>query len=99
MAIVNWSDKGEREDYEINSFIEHYARLPAGRELEIVEKRERPDYFVRDKRTNEHFGVELTSAYLSDSAVPDEHIPVLSAVGSGKELPSTTGKLRSTNVA
>ncbi len=86
MATVIWPDKDEREDYEINSFINHYVRLPTGRELEIVEKRERPDYFVRDKRTHEHFGVELTSAYLSDSAVPDEHIPVLNAVGIGEGI-------------
>ena len=74
---MNWSSKDEREAYEINGFIEHYKRLPEGRDFVVLEKREKPDYFVTDRTSRENFGVELTSAYLSDSSVPNEHLKTL----------------------
>ena len=70
-----WPTKDQREDLEIRGFIKHYARLPHCRKLDIVERREKPDYFVKDAATGEYFGVELTSVYLNDRSVPDEHIP------------------------
>jgi hypothetical protein len=73
--VKTWPTKEEREDLEIRGFIKHYARLPHQRTLEIVERREKPDYFVKDVATRERFGVELTSVYLTDRSVPDEHIP------------------------
>jgi hypothetical protein len=70
-----WPTRAEREYYEICGFIEHYARLPQQqRVFELVERREKPDYFVRDVGTGERFGVELTSVYLNDRSVPDEHL-------------------------
>jgi hypothetical protein len=75
MARTAWPTKAQREGYEIRSFIYHYARLPHARRLEVLERREKPDFFVRDPSTGQQFGVELTSVYLSDRSVPDEHIP------------------------
>ena len=86
MAETNWPNKSERERYEINGFIENYACLPNNRVFEIIEKREKPDYFVIDKRTREYFGVELTSVYLSDRSVPGEHIPTLNKAGLGNGI-------------
>jgi hypothetical protein len=77
MARTTWPLKAEREDYEIRGFIHHYVRLPHRRRLEVVERREKPDFFLRDLATGEHLGVELTSVYLSDRSVPDQHIPPL----------------------
>jgi hypothetical protein len=67
---MNWPNKGEREKYEIEKFIESYKP----RNFEIIKKDECPDYIVRDIKTGELFGVELTSVYLTDRSVPDEHI-------------------------
>jgi hypothetical protein len=50
-------------------------RFPERRTLQVIERREKPDYFVEDRKTGDRFGVELTSVYLSDRSVPDEHIP------------------------
>lgn len=74
---MNWPLKDEREEYEIYGFIEHYKRLPVGRKFTILEKRGKPDYFVKDEMSDECFGVELTSVYLDDRSVPNEHIPTL----------------------
>jgi len=65
------------EKYEIKEFISHYKMLPEPREFEIIEKRGRPDYFVRDINSGECFGIELTSVYLTDRSVPDEHIKTI----------------------
>jgi hypothetical protein len=51
-----------------------YQRLPHGRKLEVVSKGERPDYIVIDRATDEEFGVELSSVYIDDRSVPDEHM-------------------------
>jgi hypothetical protein len=74
---MDWPQKDEREEYEITGFINNFKNLPEPREFEIIEKRERLDYFIRDINNNECFGVELTSVYLSDRSVPDEHIKTL----------------------
>jgi hypothetical protein len=73
--MKTWPTREQREHLEIRGFIKHYARLPHHRKLDIVERRDKPDYFVKDAATGERFGVELTSVYLSDRSVPDEHIP------------------------
>lgn len=82
---MSWLLKDERETYEIAGFIEHYNKLPAGRRLIVLEKREKPDYFVKDLTSGEVFGVELTSAYLSDNSVPNEHLEILN--GHSKPIP------------
>ncbi len=82
---MNWPSKDARETYEINGFIEHYSELPAGRRLVILEKRENPDYLVKDQASGEVFGVELTSAYLSDHSVPNEHLKTLN--GKSESIP------------
>ena len=72
---VRWPDKSERENYEIEEFTTHYERLYPGSKLKIIEKRERPDFFVKDLTSGDVFGVELTSVYLSDDSVPKRHMP------------------------
>jgi len=71
---MDWPNKEDRENFEINEFIKNFKNLPNGREFKIINKREKPDFFVEDTKTNEYFGVELTSVYKSDRSVPDEHI-------------------------
>jgi hypothetical protein len=68
-----WSDKKSREAFEIGEFIKHYDRQ-YGKRLKIVEKTERPDYLVRDNKTEVLYGVELTAVYLSDKSAFEEHI-------------------------
>jgi hypothetical protein len=51
-----------------------YQRLPHGRNLEVLLKGERPDYAVIDRATAEELGVDLTSVYIDDRSVPDEHM-------------------------
>ncbi len=79
--MMNWPNKDEREGYEIQTFIDHYKRLPSRIEFIVIEKREKPDYFVKDKNKEEYYGVELTSVYLSDTSVRDNHIPTLNEKG------------------
>lgn len=71
---MKWPNKAKREEFEINGFIDAYARLPEERKLEVVSKGETPDYIVRDVSTGEEFGVELTSVYRDDRSVPDVHM-------------------------
>jgi hypothetical protein len=71
---MKWPDKGKREDFEISGFIKSYARLPEARQFEVVSKGEMPDYTVKDVKTGEEFGIELTSVYIDDRSVPDVHI-------------------------
>ena len=71
---MKWPNKEDREKFEINGFIEAYERLPEARRLAIVSKEERPDWVVMDLATQEEFGVELTSVYLDDRSVPDQHM-------------------------
>ena len=74
---MDWPQKDEREKYEIRGFIGNSKNLPQPKVFEIIEKREKPDYFIKDINANECFGVELTSVYLSDRSVPDEHIKTI----------------------
>lgn len=73
---MNNSSKADREEFEINGFIAAVQRLPAAKKLDVVRKRERPDYLVRDTRSGELFGVELTAVYLDDSSAPAAHADV-----------------------
>ena len=66
---MRWPTRDERKRYKIQGFISNYSRLPTGRHLEVTEKRERPDYIVRDIATRNHFGVELTSVYFSSNEI------------------------------
>jgi len=75
----NWPDKDSREILEINGFIEAYNRLPHGRQFVIESKGDKPDYILRDD-LGIKVGVELTSVYLNDRSVPDEHIPAKEAM-------------------
>lgn len=72
--MTEWPKKQERERLEIFGFIAAYAQLPGSRELEVVTKGEMPDYVVKDIRTGQEYGVELTSVYLDDRSVPDSHM-------------------------
>jgi hypothetical protein len=72
--MTGWPKKAERERLEIAGFIAAYARLPGSRQFEVVTKSEMPDYVVKDVRTGEEYGVELTSVYLDDRSVPDSHM-------------------------
>lgn len=82
-----WPSKEERENFEIKGFIEHYRRLPEKHTLEVISKGERPDYAVRCSNCGHEFGVELTSVYLSDRSVPDQHIPSLTGPPSIVDVP------------
>jgi hypothetical protein len=42
--------------------------------MDVVQEGDRPDYIVRDVRTGQEYGVELTSVYLDDRSVPDVHM-------------------------
>ncbi|MHB8423786.1 MAG: hypothetical protein ACYDB9_01330 [Gammaproteobacteria bacterium] len=71
---MKWPNKTERENFEIAGFIEAYARLPESRQFEVVSKGETPDYLVKDKKSGQKYGVELTAVYQNDWSVPDVHI-------------------------
>jgi hypothetical protein len=71
---MKWPNKTDRENFEIAGFIEAYARLPESRQFEIVSKSERPDYLVKDKKSGQLYGIELTAVYHNDRSVPDVHM-------------------------
>ena len=71
---MNWPNKAQRENYEINGFIEAYSRLPESRKFEIVLKGDKPDYILKDAKTGDEYGVEVTSVYQNDRSVPDAHM-------------------------
>ena len=78
-AFVNKMDwpRDNREELEIDGFINLFKKPPISREFRIIEdrtKQQGPDYFVEDVKTKEHFGIELTSVYSSDRSVPNEHM-------------------------
>lgn len=73
-TMTQWPQKADREELEIAGFIEAYGRLPGSREFVSVAKGEMPDYIVRDIRTGQEYGVELTSVYMDDRSVPDSHM-------------------------
>ena len=70
-----WPNKDKREQLEISGFIRSYKAIYPTVELEILDKTEKPDYVVKDKNSAVEYGIELTSVYLNDRSVPDEHIP------------------------
>jgi hypothetical protein len=76
----NWPDKETRENLEINGFIAAYKRLSHGKRFVIESKGEKPDYVLRDEDSGIKIGVELTSVYLNNRSVPDEHIPISKTV-------------------
>lgn len=71
---MKWPTKKEREILETQGFIKEYKRLPHGRNFVVEEERDIPDRIVRDTKTNDIFGIELTSVYLDDRSVPDDHM-------------------------
>jgi len=73
----SWPTKEPREQLEIKKFISAYERLPEGRSFVTESKGEKPDYLLKDKVTGAVFGGEVTSVYLDDRSVPDEHIKVI----------------------
>jgi hypothetical protein len=73
---MKWPNKEERESWEIEKFIRHYEAATLNTQLRIFLKAERPDYVLVSDQTKEKLGVELTSVYLSDKSVPDNHIPL-----------------------
>ena len=90
---MSFPTKEERECYEIEKVIEYYRALDCARKFEVIEKREGPDYIVRDVKTNEFFGVELTSLYLSDRSIPEEHIPLLNSEQGTSSIPLNRDEL------
>ena len=58
--MTRWPNREEREAFEITGFIEAYSRLPGSVQLEVVKTGDKPDYIVRDPRTRQEYGVELT---------------------------------------
>ena len=79
-----WPKKPEREKFEISQFISAYSRFPHGRSFVVDSKQETPDYFLKDSKTGEIYGIELTSVYLDDRSVPDEH---MKEVNGWEEIP------------
>ena len=65
---------------EINGFIDAYKRMPHGRRFVIESKSDKPDYVLKDEDLGIKIGVKLTSVYLKNRSVPDEHIPISKAV-------------------
>ena len=88
-----WPNKDQREEREIKGFIRSYQTIYKNVELEIICKGERPDYVVKDKKSGEQFGVELTSVYLNDRSVPDEHIPPIPETLTTVGIPHDAGKV------
>jgi len=71
---MKWLTKKEREDLEIKGFIEAYRRLSHGRSFVVESEDECPDRIVKDIKTSERFGIELTSVYMDNRSVPDAHM-------------------------
>lgn len=69
-----WPKKPEKEQFEISKFISAYADLPNGRSFVVYSKQETPDYFLKDSKSGEICGIELTSVYLDNRSVPDLHM-------------------------
>lgn len=78
--IMKWPKKTERESFEISGFIEAYTHLPEARTFEVLSKGETPDYVVKDTRSGEEYGIELTSVYHNDRSVPDVHMKDIKGV-------------------
>jgi hypothetical protein len=87
----NWPEKETRENIEIKGFIDAYKRLPHGKRFVVESKSDKPDYVLRDEDLGINIGVELTSVYLNNRSIPDEHIPISKAV---MPIIDNTDKLR-----
>ena len=71
---MEWPDRNRSEKWQISQVIEWLPQLSRWKHLEIIEKREKPDYLLRDRDTGEFIGVELTAVYISDDSVPKDHM-------------------------
>lgn len=91
---TQWPNKAEREQFEISKFISAYARLPKGHSFVVYSKQETPDYFLKDNATGEIFGIELTSVYLNDRSVPDQH---MTSMHGGVEIPYDAAAIQNHN--
>ena len=67
--MMPWPSKKDRQQIELDMFKKGYRALEWGGEIELVKWRERPDCEIRDVKTGQIFGLELTSAYLTDKRV------------------------------
>ena len=90
-----WPKKPEREQFEISKFISAYADLPNGRSFGVYSKQEKPDYFLKDSKTGEIYGIELTSVYLNDRSVPDEH---MKSIDGWEEIPDDPTAIENHNL-
>lgn len=68
-----FSNKDIRQDLEIEMFLRYYNEQHKS-DYTILQKRERPDYFIKDSKGN-ILGVELSSVYKDDKVVGSEHKP------------------------
>jgi len=74
MSAMKWPNKAYIEKFEIEGFIRAYARLSESQQFEVMSKGEKPDYIVKDKKSGQEYGVELTAVYQNDRSVPDVHM-------------------------
>ena len=61
----------------------------------VDSKQETPDYFLKDSKTGEMYGVELTSVYLDDRSVPDEH---MKPIDGWEEIPDAPRSIEKHNL-
>lgn len=66
-----FSDKELREGLEIGMFLDAYNKK-CGSDFKVFQRREKPDYLIKDSKDN-ILGVELTSVYINDKVVGEEH--------------------------
>jgi len=66
-----FSDKKLREGLEIAMFLDAYNKKHAF-DFKVFQRREKPDYLIKDSKEN-ILGVELTSVYINDKVVGEEH--------------------------
>lgn len=95
---MTWPAKDERERLEIDGFIEAYGKLPDGKRFTVVSKGERPDYILLDDE-GAKVGVELTSVYLNDRSVPQQHMPDETFSADENDLPAYRDRLASAVMA
>jgi hypothetical protein len=69
ITMKPWPSRDERQQIELVTLIKGYRTLGWGGEIELVKWRERPDCEVRDVKTGQVFGLELTSVFLDDKRV------------------------------
>lgn len=67
--MEDWPNKEDRQQIELDIFLRDYSKLEYGGQIELVRWRERPDCEVRDVKTGQIFGLELTSVYLNKKRV------------------------------